>query len=211
MSQTTILPKSVKIIPYLRQLLKIGEVVAAPTETAYGLLADALNPRAVARVQKIKGREPPKPIALVASDLRMVKRYFRMTRSELRMANYFWPGPLTLLLKPKYKFRPAIMGRGGLVGVRIPGNAWLRRLVLATNVPLTATSANRAGRNTAYTLLAVRRAFKSRGLKYIVDGGNLPPRLTSTVVKVDKDRLEILRPGAVSQGRLNKVLKLKSQ
>jgi len=210
MPQTIILPKSVKIIPHLCRLLRVGEVVAAPTETAYGLLVDATNARAVRQVVKIKGREQGKPIALVASSLRMVKRYFRMTSSELRLANKFWPGPLTLLLKPRRKFPEVIQGSHGLVGVRVPGSVWLRRLVLTANVPLTATSANRAGGVTIYTPTAVRRALGARGLKFIVDGGRLKVRPTSTVARINKDVLEILRPGAVSSERLKRVVKLKS-
>lgn len=204
-----ILRKSAAIIPDLCRFLRAGEVIAAPTETAYGLLAEATNVKAVKQVARIKGREPGKPMALIAADLPMVRRYFLMSKNERLVARKFWPGPLTLLLRPRRQFSSAIQSRG-LVGVRVPGNVWLRRLISAVARPLTATSANPAGGATAYTLSAVRRSLGSGGLKYMVDGGSLPLRATSTVVRVKEGQLEILRPGAISKLKLYKILKLKN-
>ncbi len=198
--------KSTGAISKIGAFLSLGEVVATPTETAYGLLADSTNTKAVARVVKIKGREPGKPIALMAADLKMVCKYFLLASGELRLANKFWPGPLTLLLKPKRKFPAAVVGPGGLIGVRVPGDVWLRTLIIAVGKPLTATSANRAGARTPYSARAVQRALAARGLTHLVDAGRLRLRPTSTVVRVRGQSVAVVRPGAVSERRLQRAL-----
>lgn len=202
----TNIQKSVKVIPQLARLICDGSVVVAPTETAYGLLADATNTRAVAQVVRIKGREPGKPIALVAADFKMVKKYFFLNVREQKMAKKFWPGPLTLLLKPKFVFSRSVIGPRGLVGVRVPGLVWLRRLITTVNKPLTATSANVAGGPTLYSVAAVRRALKKRGLRYLVNGGVLQHRSTSTVVSLGRGKLHLVREGAVSRARIERAL-----
>lgn len=204
-----IFSKSIRRIFELRNLLRKGMVVAAPTETAYGLLADALGAEAVKAVVKLKGRSEQKPIALMAADVPMVRRYFKLAGAEVQLAKQFWPGALTLLLKPKRKFPRAIIGKAGRVGVRIPASPWLRRLVQACGRPLTATSANQAGGKTAYSAATVVRQLKSRGLLYVVDGGSLPHRATSTVALISRGTLTIVRQGAISEARLKRALSYK--
>ena|SRR3989338_9946303 len=205
-----VLRKNVKAIINLSSLLYQGQVIAAPTETAYGLMADATNRRALAQVVKIKGREPGKPIALVAADEKMVRRYFQMTNTEKRLAKKFWPGPLTLLLRPKQSLPVSVTSPRGLVGVRVPGDSWLRQLITAVNKPLTATSANRAGGPTPYTPAAVKTALARRGLKYLVDAGRLKPRLVSTVIRLAGNEILIIRPGAISESKLRLVYRLRA-
>lgn len=191
----------------LRSQLRNGVVVAAPTETAYGLLANALNKQAVVAVVRIKGREHNKPMALVANDLKMVSHYFKISPNELRLAKKFWPGPLTLLLKPRQKFSVGIVGVNGRVGVRVPASAWLRKLVTLMGTPLTATSANRAGGPTSFSSNSVIRQLRARGLSHLVDGGRLKRVSVSTVAYLNNKRLIILRDGAISRARLERVLR----
>lgn len=198
----TLFEKSAAAIPNICRLLINGAVVALPTETAYGLAADAFSGRTIGQVIKLKGRERGKPIALMAADLKMVRQHFYLTSNELSLAKKFWPGPLTILLKPKRIFSKDIVSSAGLVGVRVPGDEWLRKLLSAVGRPLTATSANLAGKATPYTVALVKRALSKRGLKYLVNGGSLKHRKVSTVVSLRRGRLEIVRPGAVSAPRL---------
>lgn len=191
----------------LRNLLRNSKVVAAPTETAYGLLADATSRRAVSKVVSIKGRELGKPIALVAAGIPMVSKYFKLSAHERLVAKNFWPGALTLLLLPRNKFPSQLKGQDGRIGVRVPKSAWLRKLVGTANMPLTATSANRAGAPTPYSAAAVARQLGARGLKNLVDGGRLRPRPTSTVMRISGRRLIIIRDGAISRARLERVLR----
>jgi L-threonylcarbamoyladenylate synthase len=207
MSVQILLRKKSAIVK-IAHLLRAGQIVAAPTETAYGLLAKATSVRAVRRVVKIKGREPGKPIALVAADIKMVRHYFRMSKVEQRLAEKFWPGPLTILLKPKKKFPHYVVGQAGLVGVRVPGAQWLRQLITAVKVPLTATSANRSGEAASYTSAAVKKNLAARGLKFLVDGGSLKRRPTSTVIRVRRGNAQIIRRGAVDIFKLKRVINL---
>lgn len=202
----TVIPKSAKSFGLLIRFIKFGQVVAAPTETAYGLLADALDRRAVKAVVKLKGRNGRKPIALIAGSLAQVERYFHLSQTERQLAHKFWPGALTLLLKPRCKFSRALVGEGGRVGVRVPGVAWLRQLAQSCGRPLTATSANRAGGRTPYSTSAVVRQLSSRGLTHVVDGGVLPRRATSTVALLNRGTLTIVRAGAISEARLKRAL-----
>jgi L-threonylcarbamoyladenylate synthase len=198
--------RSTRHIIELRNQLRKYIVVAAPTETAYGLLADAVSSVAVVRVVKLKGRERGKPIALIAPSLAMVRRYFRLSKAEQRLAKKFWPGPLTLVLKPKKRFPRAVTGAGGYVGVRVPKDAWLRKLVTAFGKPLTATSANRSGKPALYSGSAVQKELGARGLRHLVDAGQLKRRPTSTVVRVRGSHLIVFREGAVPRAKLSRVL-----
>ncbi len=187
-------------ITKISKLLNQGAVVAAPTETAFGLLADALNKQAVAQIIKIKGRVKPseknKPIALIADNLKMVQKYFKLNKVELGLAKKFWPGALTILLKPKIKFPRSIIGPGNLVGVRVPDQAWLCKLIKMFSRPLTATSANIDSKPTLYNSRAVIRALGKNGLEYVVEG-SLRKSPTSTIVKVVNSEVIILRQGKV--------------
>ncbi|MEK7496551.1 MAG: L-threonylcarbamoyladenylate synthase [Patescibacteria group bacterium] len=195
-----ILKSTNQFIPQICQLLTQGVVVAAPTETAFGLMTNALNKKAVAQIIKIKGRtkssERNKPIALVASDLSMVKKYFYLNKAELDLAKKFWPGALTILLKPKIKFLRTVTGPHNLVGVRVPDQAWLCKLIKTFSRPLTATSANLASQPALYNFQNVIRALGKNGLEYVVEG-NLRRNSVSTVIKVVNDKIIILRQGKV--------------
>lgn len=193
-------------IKKLVNLLLAGEILAAPTETAYGLLAVAINQTAVRNVYKIKGREINKPCPVIMASLAQAKKYFYFNGTELKLANKFWPGPLTLVLKPKKNIWPKeVANKQGKVGVRVPGSLWLRTLLLAVGKPLTATSANIAGQPTLYSYQLVVRSLYKRGLKYVV-AACLQPKPTSTVTEVNRKKINIYRLGAISERRLLKVL-----
>ncbi|MEK7537971.1 MAG: L-threonylcarbamoyladenylate synthase, partial [Patescibacteria group bacterium] len=132
-----------------------GEVIAYPTESFYALGADATNPRAIRQLFLVKHRARGNPIALIAADLRQVRKFFYLSAEELRLAKKYWPGALTMLLKPKRQIAvsallglttpsPLLPRRRGQakVGVRVPAHAGARRLAKNAGVPLTATSAN---------------------------------------------------------------------
>lgn len=189
--------KSAAAIPNICRLLADGAIVALPTETAYGLAADATNNQAIQAVVRIKGRGPNKPIALLAANLSMVKKFFRPTRLEIKLMKKFWPGPLTILLKPKYKFSKYIIGPNKLVGVRVPGDKWLVKLLVNYGKPLTATSANLSGQTTLYAASMVKKSLNKKNLRYLVDAGPLVKKPTSTIVRLKKGKIEIIRPGAI--------------
>lgn len=201
------LTKSRKFIPIICELLAAGEVVAAPTETAYGLLADATNYKAVKKLLKLKGDRGIKPIPVVVSNLIEAKKWAKFNKVGTKLALKFWPGPLTLILPAKGKLVSKIISQDKTIGLRVPGDKWLRSLLAVYGSPLTATSANISGGATPYTATAVLKSLKSRGLMCIVDSGQLPRRTTSTIVQIKKGQLNILRPGAITASRLNRVVK----
>jgi L-threonylcarbamoyladenylate synthase len=199
----TVFKKSNAIIPKLCKLLRAGEIIAVPTETAFGLLADATNIKAIKRIQRLKGREKNKPMPLVAANLIQAKKYLLFSPRALELARKFWPGPLTLVLPAKYSFPLGVVSKEKEVGLRVPALMWLRRLVEEYGKPLTATSANITDKPTLYNHRAVIKELSVKGLRYAV-AGNLRPRLTSTVVRVKNNKIEILRPGAIINSKLKK-------
>jgi L-threonylcarbamoyladenylate synthase len=182
--------------------LAAGEAIVYPTETFYALGVDALSPRALERLFAIKGREPGKPVALIAADSAMAFTVASEVPAQARvLAEAFWPGPLTLVLPARDGIPAALIGADGGVGVRVSSHPIARTLAAAVRGPLTATSANLAGEPPAVELGAARRAFGGK-VKVFVEGGRLAGGAPSTVVAVDRAGMRVLRPGAVSERQL---------
>lgn len=183
---------AVEVLKWLRR----GEVVASPTETAYGLLADARSKSAVKKIFKIKGRTVKQATALVVADYKMANKYGFFSPLARKLARKYWPGPITLVVPAKGRLAVGVV-QNRFVGMRVPKHRWLRQLVKKFNHPLTATSANISGQANIYNSRQVLHLLKRRGLKVLVDGGNLPRRKTSTVVRIKGQQLEVLRTGAI--------------
>jgi L-threonylcarbamoyladenylate synthase len=187
--------------------LAAGEAIVYPTETFYALGVDALSLKALERLFAIKGREPGKPVALIAADLTMAFAVAREVPAEARvLAEAFWPGPLTLVLPAREGIPAALIGADGGVGVRVSSHPIASALAVGLGGPLTATSANLAGEPPAVELDAARRALGDK-VRVFVDGGRLAGDAPSTVVAVDRGGIRVLRPGAVSERQLAAALK----
>lgn len=182
--------------------LAAGELVVYPTETLYALGADARNPEALARLVALKGREPGKPIALIAADLAMVTELVQsFPTPALRLARRFWPGPLTLVLPARAGLSEVLVNDEGGVGIRVPDHRIARQLSARLGAPLTATSANLAGGRPATTLAAARAAL-GEGVAVYLEGGELGRQAASTVMDFHDGRLRVLRAGAIDEARL---------
>ncbi len=181
------------------RILKRGGVVVVPTETSYGLAADACRPRAVAEVRRLKGRGD-KPMALMASSPTMVRSFFHVEALAGRLIRRYWPGPLTVILP----LRDRRLGRAGLsrhdgIGVRVPGHAVPRALSRALGCPIVATSANRSGLPVASGLAEFVLQFQGKKLpEAFLDAGLLPLRSPSTVVRIVDGNIRIVRPGRIT-------------
>lgn len=187
--------------------LRLGQAVVFPTETFYGVGVDATNPRALELLFRLKGRDPEKPVALIASDLEMVARVVReFPPAARRLASEFWPGPLTIVMRAAPGLSPELINPEGGVGIRISPHPAAIELARRLGSPLTATSANGSGQPPARTLVQAWQAFGS-GVAAYVDGGELAGSMPSTVVAVDGERIGIIRTGAISEDRLNQVLR----
>jgi L-threonylcarbamoyladenylate synthase len=185
--------------------LAAGGLVVFPTESTYGLGADATSADAVARLVAVRGREPGKPILVLVSDVAMVSRVAAdVPATARRLAARFWPGALTLVL-PARPGLPAPLDAGtGTIGVRLPGHAVARALVGALGRPVTAPSANPPGREPAATVAAAAAYFGDRVAVYL-DGGMLGGGV-STVVAVEGDRARVLRAGLVDPDAIERAL-----
>jgi L-threonylcarbamoyladenylate synthase len=186
--------------------LAAGQAIVYPTETFYALGVDALSPDALERLFAIKGREPGKPVALIAADVAMAFSVAREVPLSARaLAEAFWPGPLTLVLPARDEIPAALIGADGGVGVRVSPHPIASALTAGLGRPLTATSANLAGEPAAVEPDEARRALGGR-VKVFVEDGRLAGGAPSTVVAVSGSGMRVLRQGAVSERQLIAVL-----
>jgi L-threonylcarbamoyladenylate synthase len=182
--------------------LRAGGLVILPTETVYGLAADAGNPRAVADVFAAKGRPSFNPLIAHVADLAAARRIARFDERAERLAAAFWPGPLTLVLPVADPHAVSDLARAGLdtVAVRAPAHPLARELLLAFGGPIVAPSANRSGRPSPTTFAdAVEETGHAAAAA--LDGGPCPVGLESTVVAL-LDDARLLRPGAVTRAQI---------
>jgi len=185
--------------------LAAGELVVFPTESVYGMGADALSARAVDTLVTTRGREADKPILVLASDLDMVRSLVQdLSPPAARLAHRFWPGPLTLVLAARAGLAPALGAGTHTIGVRVPAHETARALVAALGRPVTAPSANPPGREPAHTIAEAHAYFGDRVRAY-VDGGRLDGAV-STVVAIDGDRVRIVRRGPIDETSIRRTL-----
>src|SRR5438105_4505328 len=175
--------------------LRRGRLVAFPTETVYGLGANALDPEAVARIYAVKGRPPTSPLIVHVASVEMAKSLIATwPEAADRMARRFWPGPLTLVL-PKQPTIPSIVTAGlSTVGLRMPSHPMALALIKAAGVPLAAPSANRFTQLSPTTADHVRQSLGS-DVDLILDGGPCEVGIESTVVSLAGPQPVLLRPG----------------
>jgi L-threonylcarbamoyladenylate synthase len=179
------------------RLLCNGEVAAFPTETVYGLGANALDAKAVAKIYVLKGRPATSPLIVHAASIEMAKTLVREWPAEAdALAHRYWPGPLTLVL-PKAAHIPDIVTSGlDTVGIRAPRHEVALELIRQAGVPIAAPSANKFMQVSPTTAQHVEKAFG--GAVPVVDGGPCEVGIESTVVRITNGKLELLRPGMIS-------------
>lgn len=186
--------------------LRAGELVAFPTETVYGLGADAENPAAVARIYALKGRPAGHPVIVHLGDAGQLDRYAAaVLDSARRLAAAFWPGPLTLILRRGAHVPDAVTGGQDTVGLRVPAHPLAQALLAAFGRGVAAPSANRFGRVSPTTAGHVRDEFAGTGL-LVLDGGACPVGIESTIVDLSGRAARLLRPGSISREAIETVL-----
>ena len=186
--------------------LRAGALIVFPTETLYGLGADALNFAAVEKVFQLKGRDPTNPFPVIVSDRAMLDRLVAAISplAEKLMA-HFWPGPLTLVLPARADIPPQLVNAAGGIGVRISSQPIATELVRALGRPLTATSANPSGQAGARTIAQAKDYFSGK-IDIFVDGGELASITGSTVAQVTASNVKIIRAGEIAKRELEKVV-----
>jgi L-threonylcarbamoyladenylate synthase len=185
--------------------LRSGGVIGFPTDTAYGLAADASNEDAVRRIFEIKGRSENKPILLIVDSIDMASRVARISETAQRLAAKLWPGPLTMVLPATPDVSATLTAGTNTIGVRWPDAPFATRLISALGKPITATSANQSGMPAAATADEVRVQLEGQ-LDMLVDGGTLPVPGGSTVLDLTCEPPVVLREGPVSFQRLHELL-----
>lgn len=185
--------------------LRAGGVVAFPTETVYGLGADALNPGAVRSIFAAKGRPADHPLIVHLPDAAQLVDWARdIPREAIALANVFWPGPLTLILKRDADVPDEVTGGQDTVGLRVPAHPVALQLLRAFGGGLAAPSANRFGRISPTTAAHVRDEFGDAIT--VLDGGACEVGIESTILDLSGEAPRILRPGAISAAQIEAVI-----
>lgn len=179
-------------------MLRARGLVAFPTETYYGLGADARQSVAVQRVFEVKGRPASKPMLVLVDSVAMTESLVEEIPSQARaLMERHWPGPLTLVFRARPDVSPDVTAGTGTIGIRLPGHLLARGLVQALGGPVTAPSANLSDAPAPTTAAGVLATFEGR-IELVLDGGETAGRWPSTVVDVTVDPPKVLRAGAVA-------------
>ncbi len=170
-----------------------------PTETAYGLGACSLNENLLEKIYKIKQRPKNKVFPLIAASLSQVQTFFYLSKKERELADKYWAGPLTLLLRPKREFPKILLGLEGRIGVRVSSNPFAQLLSKKCAQPIVATSANLSGKTNLYKISDIIEEFENSKNQpdFIIDDGDLKEKSSSTIVMVEDESCKILRQGDI--------------
>lgn len=181
------------------RLILEGRPVAIPTETVYGLAADATNRDAVARIYAAKGRPSFNPLIVHIADLAAARKLARFDETALRLAEAFWPGPLTLVLPRTPDCPAATLATAGLdtIAIRCPAHEAMQALLAASGKPLAAPSANASGRISPTRAEHVLASLDGR-IPLIIDAGQTARGIESTIVAPDGETVRLLRPGPIT-------------
>ena len=188
------------------QALRDGELVAFPTETVYGLGANAQNPAAVRRIFEVKGRPPDHPVIVHLDSPRYLHRWVReVPDSAGRLADAFWPGPLTMVMPRAANVHDVITGGQDTIAIRVPAHPMAQQLLTAFGGGIAAPSANRYGRLSPTRAEHVREEF-GESVRVILDGGECQIGLESTIVAFEDGSVRLLRPGSVTAAQIRGVV-----
>lgn len=187
------------------ELLRAGKLVAFPTETVYGLGADATNADAVAGIFRAKGRPSNNPLIVHVASIEIAQRYADWNDAATRLAEKFWPGPLTLVLPKKPTIADNATANGPTVGIRIPAHPLALELLHAFDGPVAAPSANRSNHISPTTARHVRDELGD-AVDLILDGGPCTVGIESTVLDLASDTPRVLRPGHITLEQIKSIL-----
>ncbi len=188
------------------EALRAGELVVFPTETVYGLGANAANPAAVRKIFEVKGRPPDHPVIVHLDDPKYLHRWVsEIPPVAARLAEEFWPGPLTLILPKADNVNDIVTGGQDSIGIRIPSHPIAQQLLNAFGGGIAAPSANRFGRLSPTKPEHVRDELGD-AVKILLDGGDSPIGLESTIVSCLGNEARLMRPGFITRSQLEKVV-----
>jgi L-threonylcarbamoyladenylate synthase len=188
------------------EALRAGDLVVFPTETVYGLGANASNPVAVRKIFEVKGRPPDHPVIVHLDDPRYLHRWVAEVPPVAgQLADKFWPGPLTLILPKADNVNDIVTGGQDSIGIRVPSHPMAQQLLNAFGGGIAAPSANRYGRLSPTKPEHVRDELGD-AVRVILDGGDSPIGLESTIVSCLDNQARLLRPGSITRSQLEQVV-----
>ncbi len=181
-------------IRVITDYLKRGKVIVYPTDTIYGLGCLVNNKKAVERVYKIKKRDKNKPLLVLMSDMKMLKKYCDVSQEQEEYLDKIWPGPVSVILKYKNTILKNAAGDKDNIAVRLPKNDFLDRILIGVNMPLISTSLNISGQKNINNLESIENYFKNEQPDLIVDAGPLKRGKPSKLIDIiNINKIKILR------------------
>ena len=178
------------------ETIESGGLVITPTDTVYGIMGDALNEDVIRKIFEVKRRPYSKPLILLMDSFEMVKNYTdEISEKEKIIIDKFWPGLVTIILKKNNKISNLITADMDTVGIRIPDNKDLLEIIRRLKRPVVSTSANITGTDVITSTKLLEKDLISN-IDYIYDGGDIKSK-SSTIIKIDDDRLVVLRDGKI--------------
>lgn len=195
-------------IQKVKDFIKNGKIVSFPTDTVYALACDVYNQAAISNIYSIKKRASNKPLAILTQDINMVEKICEISAIEREVIKYFCPGALTIILKLKKNdlFPGNINDNSEYIGVRIPDHKFCLDLLKELNSPIVATSANISGNEDSTNPKMIYEYFGG-DLEIVVDGGETKIGKPSTVISLQNNCLQIIRPGALDHNLIESFYK----
>ena len=202
---TKILQPTAENLILAGQMIQRGEIVAFPTETVYGLGANAFNVDACKKIYTAKGRPADKPLTLHVATFEMIEQIAEISLKAEKLIKKFLPGPLTIILPKKNIVPDFVTCNSKSVGVRFPNNTVAQDFIKIAGVPIAAPSANISGKNPPITAQEVFDGLNGK-FEIILDGGKCDVGISSTIVDISAGDLKILRQGKISVAQIMETL-----
>lgn len=198
-----------EVAAYAAAILQNGGVILYPTDTLYALGASLERPHALEKIYSIKERDPKKSVSFIVADIDIAREYIELTPLAETLAKKFLPGPLTLIVNQKECPRDLRVSHDGSIGIRIPNDPFCLSVARHLGKPFTTTSANIAGKDTEKTIpkILLQLGAHIQDILLIIDAGELPNSIPSTVVDVRTATPIILRIGAISEEKILDAIK----
>ncbi len=188
------------------EVIKMGGIIIAPTDTVYGLISDALNEKAVEKIYEIKKRKKSNPCSILVSNKDMLKKVVKkVSFEEEKIIDKFFPGAITLIFEKNEQIPDIVTSGLNTVGIRMPNDKFLLKVIELLGSPIVATSLNLAGEETKTNLDNISKEILNN-VDYVIDNGNTKIGVASTVAKIDGKKVEILREGTITKNMIQEVL-----
>ena len=196
-----------KILKTAGEILKSGGVIVYPTDTLYGLGANAFDENAVLKIYKIKKQDRNKPISVIVKDIEMARRIACIDSKVEKILERIWPGPVTIVLRKKDAIPYILTGGDETVAIRIPDNKFISTLTEKINFPITATSANISGEKNLLKSAEIVEKFKNNkpSPDLFINAGNIKNPTASTIIDLTTTTPKILRMGIVGKDKIKEL------